>query len=90
MNLLTQAQAIKAAAPQIAHADSEQKNQLLEAIADELIAHTDKILNANEADILAAKAAHKNENRIDRMLLEAYSRHDHRYSPSNRIARSDR
>ncbi|NBJ64705.1 glutamate-5-semialdehyde dehydrogenase [bacterium c-19] len=71
MNLLTQAQAIKAAAPQIAHADSEQKNQLLEAIADELIAHTDKILNANEADILAAKAAHKNENRIDRMLLDA-------------------
>lgn len=70
MDLLTQAKAIKAAVPKIARADSEQKNLLLEAIADELVAHIEEILSANNADILAAKAAHKNENRIDRMRLD--------------------
>lgn len=69
MNLITQAQAIKAAAHTIANADSEQKNRLLQAIIDELEQHTEVILKANNDDILAARAANMNENRIDRMFL---------------------
>lgn len=70
MDILTQAQAVKAAAVAIANADSETKNQLLQTIIDELNQHTDAILHANNEDIEAARAAHKNENRIDRMYLD--------------------
>lgn len=69
MELLTQAKAIKAAAFQIANAGSEQKNQLLSAIIEELKEHTDNILSANKLDIQTAREAGQNENRIDRMLL---------------------
>ena len=69
MELLTQARAIKAAAFQIANASSEQKNQLLSSIIDELKEHSDDILSANKQDIQTARDAGQNENRIDRMLL---------------------
>lgn len=69
MELLKQATAIKAAAPEIANAGSEQKNQLLSEIINELKAHRDDILSANNKDVQAAKATNQNENRIDRMLL---------------------
>ena len=69
MELLTQAKAIKAAAFQIANTGSEQKNQLLSAIIEELREHTDDILSANKQDIQTARDAGQNENRIDRMLL---------------------
>ena len=67
--ILTQARAIKAAAFQIANASSEQKNQLLSSIIDELKEHSDDILSANKQDIQTARDAGQNENRIDRMLL---------------------
>ena len=55
MELLTQARAIKAAAFQIANASSEQKNQLLSSIIDELKEHSDDILSANKQDIQTAR-----------------------------------
>ncbi len=63
--ILESARGVKA---QIAQADSEQKNAALRAMADCLIAETDAILTANEADMLAAKGQ-ISEVMLDRLRL---------------------
>lgn len=45
------------------------RNDVLIALADELVAHTPEILQANERDIVDARARDTKENLIDRLLL---------------------
>ena len=62
-------QEAKAAARTLSVATTQQKNQALLAMADNIIATTDQILAANEKDIAAAKQAGKDDAFIDRLSL---------------------
>ena len=48
---------------------TDQKNQVLAAVADHLIASTDKLLEANAADVTNAKQNHMPEGLVDRLML---------------------
>ncbi len=61
-------QAAKTAAPTIASATTEVKNQALHAIADSLVAATEEILTANAADVAAAEGR-ISKVMVDRLLL---------------------
>ncbi len=67
--MATLGQEAKAAARTLSTATTEQKNQALLAMADNIIAITDQILAANEKDIAAAKQAGKDDAFIDRLAL---------------------
>lgn len=69
MKLLEQAIAIKEAAPVLMNAASEQKNELLSLIIEELAAQEVNILKANEEDIKEAQLHDMPANRIDRMMF---------------------
>ena len=58
----------KAASPKLALLSKEEKNKALLAMADSLVAHTEEILLANEADILAVRDS-MNPVMIDRLRL---------------------
>lgn len=58
----------KAASPKLALLSEEQKNKALLAMADALVAHTEEILLANEADILAVRDS-MNPVMVDRLRL---------------------
>lgn len=62
-------QAAKAAAKALAVAPTEQKNQALNSMAENITANSKAILAANEKDITTAKAAGKDEAFIDRLKL---------------------
>mgnify|MGYP003893515153 FL=1 len=59
----------RVAARTLANATTEQRNQVLLNIADELEKNLDLILTANQQDMAAAKAAGINESLQDRLLL---------------------
>jgi len=67
--MATIGQEAKAAARTLSVATTEQKNQALLAMADNIIKTTDQILAANEKDISAAKQAGKDDAFIDRLAL---------------------
>ena len=67
--MATIGQEAKAAARTLSVATTEQKNQALLAMADNIIETTDQILAANEKDIRAAKQAGKDDAFIDRLGL---------------------
>jgi glutamate-5-semialdehyde dehydrogenase len=69
MSLIEMGQRAKAAARQLARATTEQKNVALNALADQLLAHSAEVLNANTIDIEAAKANGLSDALIDRLLL---------------------
>lgn len=48
---------------------TDQKNQVLAAVADHLIASTDKLLEANAVDVANAKQNHMPEGLVDRLML---------------------
>ena len=48
---------------------TDQKNQVLAAIADHLVESTDKLLEANAADVTKAKQNHMPEGLVDRLML---------------------
>ncbi|MDF7667752.1 glutamate-5-semialdehyde dehydrogenase [Orbaceae bacterium ESL0727] len=59
----------KLASYQLAQCQTNQKNQMLLTLADQLITQSDKILAANQQDIKAAKAQNLSAAMIDRLLL---------------------
>ncbi len=59
----------KASAPELAMLDTESKNRALLAMADELEAHTEDILKANDEDIEAARN-NMNSVMLDRLRLD--------------------
>ena len=48
---------------------TDQKNQVLAAVADHLVESTDKLLEANAADVANAKQNHMPEGLVDRLML---------------------
>ena len=48
---------------------TDQKNQVLAAVADHLVESTDKLLEANAADVTKAKQNHMPEGLVDRLML---------------------
>ena len=48
---------------------TDQKNQVLAAVADHLVDSTDKLLEANAADVTKAKQNHMPEGLVDRLML---------------------
>ena len=48
---------------------TDQKNQVLAAVADHLVESTDKLLEANVADVTNAKQNHMPEGLVDRLML---------------------
>jgi glutamate-5-semialdehyde dehydrogenase len=69
MSLQEMGQRAKAAARQLARATTEQKNVALNVLADQLLAHSIEVLNANAIDAEAAKANGLSDAMIDRLLL---------------------
>ncbi|MBM6699087.1 glutamate-5-semialdehyde dehydrogenase [Bifidobacterium pullorum subsp. saeculare] len=65
------ADAAAAAQQALAQAPAERKDTLLEAIADALCEHAERIAAANAADMEAARAAGMDEGKLDRLLFDA-------------------
>lgn len=65
------AQAAKRVAPQLAELPTAEKNTVLRAAAESLVARTAEILEANGADIAAGREAGMDESLIDRLALDA-------------------
>ena len=69
--VLSKARAAKAVAPQFAQLPTPRKNEILNRAAENLIAHTQDILAANQLDIEAGRANGMSESLIDRLSLDA-------------------
>ncbi|MFH6889059.1 MULTISPECIES: glutamate-5-semialdehyde dehydrogenase [Corynebacterium] len=69
--VLSKARAAKAAAPQFAQLPTPRKNEILHRAAENLIAHTEDILAANQLDIEAGRDNGMSESLIDRLSLDA-------------------
>ncbi len=69
MSMIDLGRRAKAASRQLARATTEQKNAVLMALADQLVAHGADILAANAADVVAARANGLSAALIDRLLL---------------------
>ncbi|WP_412100280.1 glutamate-5-semialdehyde dehydrogenase [Corynebacterium aurimucosum] len=69
--VLSKARAAKAVAPQFAQLPTPRKNEILHRAAENLIAHTEDILAANQLDIEAGRANGMSESLIDRLSLDA-------------------
>lgn len=83
--------AAKAASWQLALLSSQEKNQVLEKIADYLEAQTDDILRANAEDLAEARANGLSEAMLDRLALTGASeRHRQRCAPGVQSGRSGR
>lgn len=70
MELLEKAKLCKEASYELMLKNNKQKNEVLEAMAQQLEKQTQIILQANQKDIEQAKSNHKNESFIDRLLLD--------------------
>ncbi|MBE7339907.1 glutamate-5-semialdehyde dehydrogenase [Corynebacterium aurimucosum] len=68
--VLSKARAAKAVAPQFAQLPTPRKNEILNRAAENLIAHTEDILAANQLDIEAGRANGMSESLIDRLSLD--------------------
>ena len=69
--VLSKARAAKAVAPQFAQLPTPRKNEILNRAAENLVAHTEDILAANQRDIEAGRANGMSESLIDRLSLDA-------------------
>ncbi len=69
--VLSKARAAKAVAPQFAQLPTPRKNEILNRAAENLIAHTEDILAANQLDIETGRANGMSESLIDRLSLDA-------------------
>lgn len=69
--VLALAQAAKKASPQIARLTSGRKNEVLFAAAQALGENAEKILRANERDVIAGRAAGMGDSLVDRLRLDA-------------------
>ncbi|OFP19612.1 MULTISPECIES: glutamate-5-semialdehyde dehydrogenase [unclassified Corynebacterium] len=69
--VLSKARAAKAVAPQFAQLPTPRKNEILHRAAENLIAHTEDILAANQLDIEAGRDNGMSESLIDRLSLDA-------------------
>lgn len=69
MEIIEQAKRLKQASYAIMNAHTEQKNNLLKEIHDQLDQNRETVLKANTCDIQAAKQKDMPKNRIDRMML---------------------
>ncbi|OFR62795.1 glutamate-5-semialdehyde dehydrogenase [Corynebacterium sp. HMSC078H07] len=69
--VLSKARAAKAVAPQFAQLPTPRKNEILNRAAENLSAHTEDILAANQRDIEAGRANGMSESLIDRLSLDA-------------------
>lgn len=69
MNLETLGRLCKQASFQIRKADTQQKNTILQKIAEALFAHIPEILEANAKDLSIARKQHMEEGLLDRMTL---------------------
>lgn len=69
--LENKAKAAKAAARKLAHLPTEEKNEALIAIAENLITREGEILDANRLDCDEAKASGMDEAMLDRLLLSS-------------------
>ncbi len=69
--VLSKARAAKAVAPQFAQLPTPRKNEILNRAAENLIAHTEDILAANQLDIEAGRDNGMSESLIDRLSLDA-------------------
>ncbi|MEO5305543.1 glutamate-5-semialdehyde dehydrogenase [Corynebacterium sp. c25Ua_47] len=69
--VLSKARAAKAVAPQFAQLPTPRKNEILNRAAENLIAHTEDILAANQLDIEAGRANGMSESLVDRLSLDA-------------------
>ncbi|PQM73839.1 glutamate-5-semialdehyde dehydrogenase [Corynebacterium sp. J010B-136] len=67
--VLDKAAKAKEVTPAVARLTTPQKNDILLAAADNLVAQTDKILAANEADLNAGRARGMSESLLDRLAL---------------------
>lgn len=68
LNLARQA---KKVAPRFAQLSTPRKNEILLRAAENLVARTPEILEANERDVAAGRAAGMNDSLIDRLSLDA-------------------
>ncbi|MDN6136885.1 glutamate-5-semialdehyde dehydrogenase [Corynebacterium sp.] len=69
--VLDKAAKAKEVTPAVARLTTPQKNEILLAAADNLVAQTDKILAANEADLKAGRERGMSESLLDRLALSA-------------------
>lgn len=69
--VLDKAATAKGVTPAVARLTTPQKNEILLAAADNLVAQTDKILAANEADLNAGRERGMSESLLDRLALSA-------------------
>lgn len=69
--VLDKAAMAKEVTPAVARLTTPQKNEILLAAADNLVAQTDKILAANEADLNAGRERGMSESLLDRLALSA-------------------
>ena len=69
--VLDKAAKAKEVTPAVARLTTPQKNEILLAAADNLVAQADKILAANEADLNAGRARGMSESLLDRLALSA-------------------
>ena len=69
--VLDKAAKAKEVTPAVARLTTPQKNEILLAAADNLVAQTDKILAANEADLNAGRERGMTESLLDRLALSA-------------------
>ena len=69
--VLSKARAAKAVAPVFAQLTTPRMNEILRRAAENLVAHTDDILEANKKDIESGKEAGMSDSLIDRLSLDA-------------------
>lgn len=69
--VLKLARQAKKVAPQFAQLSTPRKNEILLRAAENLVARTSEILEANERDVAAGRAAGMNDSLIDRLSLDA-------------------
>lgn len=69
--VLDKAAKAKEVTPAVARLTTPQKNEILLAAADNLVAQTDKILAANDADLNAGRGRGMSESLLDRLALSA-------------------
>ncbi|WKK62989.1 glutamate-5-semialdehyde dehydrogenase [Corynebacterium sp. P8-C1] len=69
--VMAKAQAAKAVAPRLATLPTAEKDAVLHAAAEELVARTEEILAANQRDIEEGKAVGLSGSLIDRLALDA-------------------
>ena len=69
MNLVELCKRAKAAKDEVASRSTEQKNDALMFIADELVANSDRIIEANAVDVKRGQDNGMHQGLVDRLML---------------------